>query len=121
LIEQQGGGRSFRQVTHLANEKYWSSFIDVRRHDLEDTKSRLGYFTHRDSCSDSVTDAIKSLEAAVVQYESDQINAERCAQFLEAWQRDISEWGRTFSRINSVRSVRDAMDWLEVPVWLPVR
>jgi hypothetical protein len=121
LIEEHSAGSSFRQVTHLAQERYWSSCIDVRCHDLEDTQARLEAFRARDTCSDSVSDAIKSLEAALGRYKTGQINAERCAEFLEAWQRDISEWGRAYARINTLGSTRDAMDWLQLKTWQSVR
>jgi hypothetical protein len=121
LIENQGAGSSFRQVTHLANERYWSSFIDVRWHDLQDTRARLEAFAGRDSCSDTVTDGIKSLNEALGRYESDQINAERCARFLEAWRGDTSEWARAIARISTLGSTQDAMDWLKIRNWQSVR
>ncbi len=121
LIENQGAGSSFRQVTHLANERYWSSFIDVRWHDLHDTRARLKAFAGRDSCSDTVTDAIKSLDEALGRYGSDQIDAERCAQFLEAWRGDTSEWARAVARISTLGSMRDAMDRLQIRNWQSVR
>lgn len=121
LIENQGAGSSFRQVTHLANERYWSSFIDVRWHDLQDTRARLEAFAGRDSGSDTVTDGIKSLNEALGRYGSDQINAERCARFLEAWRGDTSEWARAIARISTLGSTRDAMDWLRIKNWQSVR
>lgn len=121
LIEMNGPGRSFRQVTHLATERYWSSYIDVRRHDLADTRSRLGEFASRDTGSDDVAHASKSLEAAQGLYSDEMITAERCVQFLEAWQADIAAWGRTYPHTNNLGSIRDAMDWLGATTWQTVR
>jgi hypothetical protein len=121
LIEKLGAGSSFRQITHLANQRYWTSFINVRRDDLQDTRSRLEDFTHRDSCSDSVADAMTSLKAADGLYEDRRISAELCAQFLDAWQWDISEWGRTYTSLNNAGSMQDALDRLDTKIWQIVR
>lgn len=121
LIEMQGPDRSLRQVTRLANERYWSSYIDVRRHDLTATRSRLAEFASRDTGSDDVAHASKSLEAAERLYDAGMITAEHCVRFLEAWQADIAVWGRTYPRTNNLGSIRDAMDCLQATTWQTVR
>jgi hypothetical protein len=119
VIENHGPHDSFRQITDLANERYWSSFIDVRRHDLDDTRYHLEEFTHRDNCSDNVTNAIKRLEASDALYRdsprsSALITPARCVDFLEAWREDISEWGMAYPRTNNLGNLPAAMDWLQV-------
>jgi hypothetical protein len=121
LIEMNGPGHSFRQVTHHATERYWSSYIDVRRHDLTDTRSRLDEFASRHTGSDEVAHASKSLEAAESLYGDGMITAERCVQFLEAWQADMVGWGRTYSHTNNLGNIRDAMDWLQTTTFQTVR
>lgn len=121
LIEKQGPVGSFREITELANARYWSRSLDVRRHDLDDTRSLLECFTQRPNCSDNVYAAIMSLEAADRLYDKQLISAEHCVRFLEAWQQDLFEWERAYSRINKVDSMRDAMDWLGATTWQPVR
>jgi len=121
LIEGLGPGYSFRQVTHRANRRYWSNFIEVRLRDLAEVRGLLHNFTHRKDCSPRVGEAIKSLEAASRQYEDDLINADRCVPFLEAWQEDIAAWSGFLPRINSLRGIGGVMDWLDVKTWENVR
>jgi hypothetical protein len=121
LIETHGAVSSIREITDLADEKCWSSLIEDRRRDLDDTRSRLERFTREANCIDDVYAAIISLDAADHVYDKQLISAERCVRFLEAWQRDLSEWRKTYSRINSVGSMRDAMDWLGATTWQTVR
>ena len=71
-------GDFFTEIAKLASEKYWSTFIDVRRQDLAETRSRLREFIPRDHCSDSVLTAITSLDAADALYGSHAITAPRC-------------------------------------------
>jgi hypothetical protein len=118
-IESLGDVSSFREVASGAKADYWSSFIEDRRHNLLSIRSRLGAFTDRFSCSDQVTDAMDSLEAAERLYENE-ISAERCVQFLEAWQADIAKWEKIYIDLCSLDSTRDAMDWLGATNWQTV-
>jgi hypothetical protein len=121
LIEDRGPGFSFRQITHQANARYWSSFIDVRRNDLAETQALLKTFVDRESCSDAVPAAIKSLEAAGDLYGDNTITAERCVEFLEAWQQDITRWDNSYPRTNNVGSITEALSLLQVTNWRTVR
>ena len=114
-------GDFFPEIARLASERYWSTFIDVRRKDLAETRSRLCEFIMRDNCSDSVATAIKSLDAADTLYASNAITAPRCEEFLHAWVRDMSRWNAIFSRTGNLGTVVDAMDWLGVDEWVRVR
>jgi hypothetical protein len=118
-IESLGDVSSFREVVSGAKADYWSSFIDDRRHNLQNTRSRLGEFTGLFSCSDRVADAMGSLEAADALY-ADGISAERCVQFLEAWQADIAKWEKTYIDLCSLDSTRDAMEWFGATNWQTV-
>ena len=40
------------------------------------------------------------------------ITADRCVEFLEAWQQDIVVWSRYFARTNNVGNTRGALDAL---------
>lgn len=118
-IESLGDVSSFREVVKGANASYWSSYIADRRMNLQDIRSRLGGFTGR-SCSDNVAAAMKSLDAADQLYTND-ISAEHCVQFLEAWQVDIVDWEKTYTNLNTQDSERDALDWLGATTWETVR
>lgn len=120
LIESLGRVTAFHEVMRSADEGYWSRYIDVRRGSLQEVRNRLGGFTGLFSCSDSVEEAMKSLEAADRLY-SHEISAERCVQFLEAWQDDIAEWETTYIDVGSFGSMRDAMGWLGATTWEQVR
>jgi hypothetical protein len=114
-------GDFFPAIAKLASEKYWTTFIDVRRQDLAETRSRLCDFIMRDHCSDSVFTAIKSLEAADALYASSSITAPRCTEFLEAWVRDMARWNAVFLGTANLGTVVDAMDWLGIGEWERVR
>jgi hypothetical protein len=114
-------GDFFPEIAKLASEKYWTTFIDVRRPDRADTRSRLCDFIMGDNCSDSVFTAIKSLEAADALYASAAITAPRCAEFLDAWVRDMSTWNAIFARTADLGNVVDATDWLGINEWVRVR
>lgn len=122
LIETQGPGQSFRQITHLANARYWSSFIDARMCGLDETTAALERLAERRSSTDVVHEAVKSLEQSTGRYGgADRITADHCVDFLRAWERDAVEWGKLCARTNAVGAVRDAMDRLGVSTWLSVR
>jgi hypothetical protein len=114
-------GDFFSEIAKLAGEKYWTTFIDVRRKDLADTQERLRGFIMQDHCSDSVFTAIKSLEAADALYASNAITAPRCTEFLEAWVRDMHRWNGIFLRTANLGTFVDAMDWLGIDAWERVR
>jgi hypothetical protein len=117
-------GTFFSEIAKLATEKYWSSFVEARRKDLAETRSRLQEFTERDNCSDDVRAAIASLGAADARYDDNQSNAitaSRCAEFVEAWRGDVMSWNMIYPHINNLRNVRDAIAWLEPAAWEKVR
>ncbi len=107
----------------VAGERYWSTAIDVRRHDMEETRSRLRGFTTRGNCSDQVFDALKSLEAAGTLYDGDtpSITPQHCVAFLDAWQRDIIRWSQIDQGSNTVGNTAEAMKRLGITTWTPVR
>jgi hypothetical protein len=112
----------FPTILSLATEKYWETFIDVRRRDLDFTRQRLEKFTERKSCSDEVWAAQKSLEVAEARYtDDDSITAGRCVEFLEAWQRDLVRWKTTHQGARKVDKTGDALDRLGLTTWEPVR
>ncbi len=103
-------GDFFTEIAKLASEKYWSTFIDVRRQDLAETRSRLREFIPRDNCSDSVLTAITSLDAADALYGSHAITAPRCENFLHAWVRDMV--GGTRSSRVPATGARSSTPWI---------
>jgi hypothetical protein len=116
-------GGFYAAVAALAADKYWSTFIDVRRLALIDTWSRLEDFTKRDSCSDDVFAALKSLDAADKRYIDTEypITPQHCVAFLDALQRDIAAWNAVYQRTNTARSTDDAGRRLGLDTWLAVR
>ena len=107
----------------MADEKYWSTYIDVRRVDLIETWSKLDDFTKNDSCSDDVFAALKSLDAAERRYidNTHPITPQHCVAFLDALQRDITQWNTVYQGTNAVRTTGDTMKRLDIPTWMPVR
>jgi hypothetical protein len=117
-------GGFFQAIATIATDKYWSTFSDVRRLDLAETWSQLQEFTERDSCSDQVTAAMKSLEAAEERYNKDSddhITPQHCVGFLESLQRDIVAWNKVYQGTDSVRSTADAVTRLGIETWTAVR
>jgi len=114
LIEDRGPRYSFRQLTHQAKRQFWSSYIDVRRQSLEEARSALRDYQGRKDCGHRVDAAIASLTAADKRYDAvhSPITADRCVEFLEAWQQDIVVWSRYFARTNNVGNTRGALDAL---------
>ena len=112
-----------RQVAALATERYWSSFIDVRRQEIRETQARLLDLTLRDTCGVDVPAALRSLHAAEARYEdaADPITQTACVEFLEAWCDDVSLWRSFYPHVKRLATVRDAMDWLQIEQWLAVR
>ncbi|MBA2324348.1 MAG: hypothetical protein H0V92_10180 [Pseudonocardiales bacterium] len=121
LIQAEGSGHTFRQVTHRASEAYWKRFIEARTGDLTDLTDRLTWFLDRENCGDRVKAAMHSLLAAQDQYRPDRITAERCVDFLEAWQQDAETWRRTCLAGGGRGIARDVMDVLRPTRWQTVR
>jgi hypothetical protein len=113
----------FAAVAAMADEKYWSTYIDVRRVDLIETWSKLDDFTKNDSCSDDVFAALKSLDAAERRYidNTHPITPQHCVAFLDALQRDITQWNTLYQGTNAVRTTGDTMKRLDIPTWMPIR
>jgi hypothetical protein len=113
----------FAAVAAMATEKYWSTYIDVRRLDLIETWSKLEDFTSRGSCSDDVFAALKSLDAAEGRYIDKEypITPQHCVAFLDALQRDIVRWNNVYQGTNTVRTTGDTMKRLNIGTWMPVR
>ena len=113
----------FPSVAALATEKYWSTYLDVRRVDLIDTWSNLDDFTRRESCSDDVFAARNSLEAAEERYTDTKnpITPQHCVAFLDALQKDIEKWNTVYQGANTVRGTGDAMNRLGIDRWMPIR
>jgi hypothetical protein len=123
LIEDRGPRYSFRQLTHQANRQFWSSYIDVRRQNLAEARSLLRSYVDRKDCGVRVEAAVASLTAADQRYETahNRITADRCVEFLEAWQEDIVEWSRYYTCTNNVGNMRDTLDVLGLTKWQRVR
>lgn len=114
-------GGFFRQITDLALEHNWSTFIEARRKHLTETRSHLEEFLLRDDCNDDVFAAIKALNAADSLYDRNAITAERCGEFLDAWVDDIQEWNKAYARTGSLSKPSDAMKSLQITNWEQVR
>jgi hypothetical protein len=114
-------GDFYAQITNVATERYWASFIEVRREDLWATRARLEEFLLRDDCGVDVVAAIKALNAADALYDNTAIDAARCVEFLDSWVTDTTEWNTIYARTGNLAHVRDAMDWLQMTHWEEVR
>ena len=113
----------FSSVAMMATEKYWSTYIDVRRADLIETWSNLDDFTRRDNCSDDVFGALASLDAAETRYtnKEDPITPQHCVAFLDALQRDVAGWNKVYQKTSTARSIGDVLKRLSIETWLSVR
>ncbi len=113
----------FPSIAAMTDEKYWSTYIDVRRVDLIETWIKLEEFTQRDSCSDDVLAALKSLDAAERRYIDKEypITPQHCVAFLDALQRDTNKWNKVYQGTNVVRNTGEAMKRLAINTWTPVR
>lgn len=120
LIESVGE-QDFDQILDLATARYWTSFINVRRGDIAHTEVHLQEFRRRDNCSDTVEAAINSLQTADASYQSNEITADLCVDFLAALRRDQETWRGIYRAAKTTDTMRDAMSWLNVTHWTPVR
>jgi hypothetical protein len=113
----------FPSVAALATEKYWSTYIDVRRIEVREVWSRLRDLTDRGDCGDDVFNALRSLDAAEKRYldAKNPITPQHCVAFLDALHGDIVKWNRLYQGTNTVRSTDDAMRRLDITTWVAVR
>jgi hypothetical protein len=113
----------FPAVAAMATEKYWSTYIDVRRVEVSEVWSRLHDLTSRYDCGDDVFNALRSLDAAEKRYLDAEhpITPQHCLAFLDALHRDLIEWNKLYQGTNTVRGTGDAMKRLNIATWLPVR
>jgi hypothetical protein len=113
----------FAAVAATATEKYWSTYINVRRVDLVETWSKLEDFTNSGNCGDDAFAALKSLDAAERRYidEKYPITPRHCVAFLDAFQRDIALWNKLYQDTNSVRNTEEAMKRLHITTSMSVR
>ena len=130
LIESQRSFNDFRHpdgffasVATVATEKYWSTYIDVRRSDLIETWWKLDDMNDGGLANDAVPAALRSLDAADTRYidKVDPITPQHCVAFLEALQRDTARWNVIYQNANTLRSTEDAMKRLGIETWTPVR
>ena len=123
-FDAKRGQKYFPTFMRLPTAKYWSTAIDVRRHDLAELRTRLEEFTWRESCGDDVFAALRSLEAADERYdenENDPITPQHCVDLLESWQRDIVRWNEVYQGTNIARTTGDALKRLQLENWTSVR
>ena len=113
----------YSNLTALAREDFWASYIDVRVANLSETRLLLDEFAQRPSCSDDAAAAGKCLKAAEALYSDAAITAAMCVQFLDAWHKDLDMWNRLYSRVNDVGDVGASMEWLGVSAddWARIR
>ncbi len=105
-------------VEHLsgATRRFWDRFIQVRHDVLTDTRMALIRELARRDFDRRITSALASLEAAedVI---TNSITADLCVDFLDAWQQDLRDWQSRTQRVHSLRSTREAMDYLGLSGW----
>jgi hypothetical protein len=105
----------FDEQLRGATRTYWNRFIDARHEAIAEAKTSLDHFTDQDAHNGYVTSALESLTAAEDQL--GRISTEVCLNFLEAWREDRSDWQRFLTCVNSVGSIREAMDFLLLKTW----
>jgi hypothetical protein len=121
LIGNHGDVNGFDSVLRLATERYWRSFIDVRREWIAETRAVLAEVTTRPHSTDTVDLAIKSLDAADNRYRERPITAEQCTGFLDALRSDAATWRYAYQRSNAVGTTDDAVASLGALRWETVR
>ena len=85
-----------------ATSEYWGKFIEARRHFLEAALSRGddAPLDMRDEITASLQSALKCLN---------EITPDLCAQYVEAWRRDLEHWKRRWAEIRVMPSVDAAL------------
>ena len=100
-----------------ATRRYWERFIQVRHDVLMDTRTALVQeLADRDPGGRRITSALASLEAAE-DVLTHGITADRCVDFLDAWQQDLHDWQSRSHLVRNVGSTREAMDYLGLKEW----
>ncbi len=106
----------FDELLGMATRTYWSQFIEARRRVLLDTHRRLLHFADQDPGNYRIRRALDSLNAAQFQLENE-ITPDLCTAFIAAWREDLAEWQRTSTRVNTLGSTGEAMDFLQLEDW----
>jgi hypothetical protein len=119
LIESSG--QSFSDVVGHARHGYWEKFIQVRRDELGDIRTRLKGFLSHDNLGDDVPKAIGSLSAADALYTGGHITADICVEFLEELQRDTKTWQDFYLEVSPCRDLAEAVKSLGATTWETVR
>jgi hypothetical protein len=116
LMGQVDPSVRFGDQLRAADETYWSRFIEARHSVITEATSLLSVAVERNGDHGHLSSAIVSL-AAAENHLDHMITAEDCVSFVDAWRDDLEEWQTFSSRVNSVESTRDAMDFLQLNTW----
>lgn len=109
-------GVPFAELLGRAGRSYWSQFIEARTEVLDETKEDLGRLVSSGFGDRPIYAALNSLAAARSQLH-DEIHADLCVEFVEAYREDLLRWQQQSSRVNNVGSTREAMDFLQLTTW----
>jgi len=115
LIGQEQESRPFGEQLSAATVAYWSRFIEARHEVITETRTSLHRLLDWDSTNSRVRSALDSLSAAEDQL--DTLTPYICVDFLEVWRDDLADWQRFSTSVNNVGSTREAMDFLQLPIW----
>jgi hypothetical protein len=96
------------QLALAARASYWHAFQETRLAMIEETLGKLTQAHHP-----RAREAVKSLERATTQAE--QINADLCVDYLEAWQHDDRNWQKRLVNLSATSSDRYALEELGLP------
>jgi hypothetical protein len=115
LFGESGSCMTIDEQLRGATTAYWERFIQARRDVLAETRGALGRIDSQNPDNDQISSAYYSLGAAESQL--DTVEPDLCANFVEAWRADLSDWQELSSGVNNVGTVLRAMDFLELQVW----
>ena len=115
LFGDASPGMSFDEQLRGATGAFWCRFIEARRDVLTETRTALGRFANQDPDNDKLSSAYYALGAA--EYQLDTVTPDLCMDFMDAWRADLGDWQWFSSRVNSVGSTADAMDFLGLNSW----
>jgi hypothetical protein len=116
LMDERHPDEPFDDQLQTASEAYWSRFIDARHRVITEAHNVLKDFSDLDG---RVPAALASLKASEAQLTK--ITPDLCVSFLYDWRDDLSEWQTFSNKLSNVRSIRAAMNILELETWTLAR
>jgi hypothetical protein len=118
LFAQQSAEMKYFDRLDAADEAYWGRFIEARWDMLSLTALSLEVAVEYAHDADRCAAALGSLGAA--QYQLSRLSPRTCADYVDAWVRDLREWQQVTQRLRSTGRTADVLSALGLENWRPV-